>query len=168
MTLVERTTRFTMLIHLPRGKGYGTTPRVKNGPPLAGYGAITMKNRLAEAMTTLPDQLRHSLTWDRGKELSAHPSSRSKPASRCSSPTPTVRGSAEPTRTPMARYGSTPRMIRIITSMSPSASVRDRPLGIVRRRNTVPAPKLWRRASHSLEGLESPFLLEDPCVAEYD
>jgi IS30 family transposase len=71
-TLVERTTRFTMLIHLPREKGYGTIPRVKNGPPLAGYGAIRMKNRLAEAMTTLPEQLRRSLTWDRGKELSAH------------------------------------------------------------------------------------------------
>jgi IS30 family transposase len=71
-TLVERTTRFTMLIHLPREKGYGTIPRTKNGPPLAGYGAITMKNRLAEAMTTLPEQLRRSLTWDRGKELSAH------------------------------------------------------------------------------------------------
>jgi len=71
-TLVERTTRFTILIHLPREKGYGATPRTKNGPPLAGYGAITMKNRLAEAMTTLPEQLRRSLTWDRGKELSAH------------------------------------------------------------------------------------------------
>ena len=31
-----------------------------------------MKNRLAESMTTLPEQLRRSLTWDRGKELSAH------------------------------------------------------------------------------------------------
>jgi len=71
-TLVERTTRFTMLIHLPRENGYGATPRTKNGPPLAGYGAITMKNRLAEAMTTLPEQLRRSLTWDRGNELSAH------------------------------------------------------------------------------------------------
>lgn len=71
-TLVERTTRFTMLIHLPREPGYGQQPRTKNGPALAGYGAITMKNRLAESMTTLPDQLRRSLTWDRGKELSAH------------------------------------------------------------------------------------------------
>jgi IS30 family transposase len=43
-TLVERTTRFTMLIHLPRGDGYGVIPRTKNGPALAGYGAITMKN----------------------------------------------------------------------------------------------------------------------------
>jgi IS30 family transposase len=71
-TLVERTTRFTMLIHLPREDGYGTIPRTKNGPALAGYGAVTMKNALASTMTTLPEQLRRSLTWDRGKELSQH------------------------------------------------------------------------------------------------
>jgi IS30 family transposase len=71
-TLVERTTRFTMLVHLPRQDGYGAVPRVKNGPPLAGYGAVTMKNALAATITTLPQQLLRSLTWDRGKELSAH------------------------------------------------------------------------------------------------
>ena len=71
-TLFERTTRFTMLVHLPREDGYGLIARTKNGPPLAGYGAITMKNALAATMTTLPDQLRRSLTWDRGKELSQH------------------------------------------------------------------------------------------------
>jgi IS30 family transposase len=71
-TLVERTTRFTMLVHLPREVGYGVVPRTKNGPALAGYGAVTMKNALAETITTLPGQLRRSLTWDRGKELSAH------------------------------------------------------------------------------------------------
>ena len=71
-TVVERTTRFTMLIHLPREEGWGVIPRTKNGPPLAGYGAITMKDALAASMTTLPEQLRRSLTWDRGKELSAH------------------------------------------------------------------------------------------------
>jgi IS30 family transposase len=71
-TLVERTTRFTMLVHLPREDGYGAAPRTKNGPPLAGYGAITMKNALAATITTLPGQLFRSLTWDRGKELSAH------------------------------------------------------------------------------------------------
>ena len=31
-----------------------------------------MKNALAATMTTLPEQLRRSLTWDRGKEMSAH------------------------------------------------------------------------------------------------
>jgi IS30 family transposase len=35
-TLVERSSRFTMLIHLPRKKGYELTPRTKNGPSLAG------------------------------------------------------------------------------------------------------------------------------------
>jgi IS30 family transposase len=71
-TLVERTTRFTMLVHLPREEGYGVIPRTKNGPALAGYGAITMKNALGSTITTLPEQLRRSLTWDRGKEMSAH------------------------------------------------------------------------------------------------
>ena len=31
-----------------------------------------MKNALAATITTLPEQLRRSLTWDRGKEMSAH------------------------------------------------------------------------------------------------
>ena len=55
-TLVERTTRFTMLVHLPREEGYRHKHSVKNGPALAGYGAITMKNALAKTMTTLPEQ----------------------------------------------------------------------------------------------------------------
>ena len=71
-TLVERTTRFTLLIHLPREEGYRHKHTVKNGPALAGYGAVTMKDALAAKMTTLPEQLRRSLTWDRGKELSQH------------------------------------------------------------------------------------------------
>ena len=71
-TLVERTTRYTMLVHLPREEGWRHKGAVKNGPALAGYGAITMKNRLAQTMCTMPDQLRRSLTWDRGKEMSAH------------------------------------------------------------------------------------------------
>ena len=71
-TLVERTTRFTMLVHLPRAEGYGVIPRTKNGPPLAGYGAVAMKDALAASMITLPEQLRQSLTWDRGKELAQH------------------------------------------------------------------------------------------------
>ena len=31
-TLVERTTRFTMLVHLPREEGYGTSPRRRTAP----------------------------------------------------------------------------------------------------------------------------------------
>jgi len=71
-TLVERTTRFTMLIHLPREDGYHHKHTVKNGPALAGYGAVAMKNALSTSMSTLPELLRRSLTWDREKELSAH------------------------------------------------------------------------------------------------
>lgn len=61
-----------MLVHLPREEGWGVIPRTKNGPALAGYGAVTMADALTKAITQLPEQLRRSLTWDRGKELSAH------------------------------------------------------------------------------------------------
>jgi IS30 family transposase len=71
-TLVERATRFTMLIHLPRMEGWGVEPRVKNGPALAGYGAEAMRMAITTQMTTMPEQLRRSLTWDRGKELAQH------------------------------------------------------------------------------------------------
>jgi IS30 family transposase len=71
-TVVERTTRFTTLVHLPREEGYRHKHTIKNGPALAGYGALTMKNALATTMSTLPDQMLRSLTWDRGKEMSAH------------------------------------------------------------------------------------------------
>jgi IS30 family transposase len=71
-TLAERSTRFTMLLHLPRMDGYGTQPRVKNGPPLAGHGAEAVRDSIAAAIITLPGQLRRSLTWDRGKEMAQH------------------------------------------------------------------------------------------------
>ena len=71
-TLIDRTTRFAMLVHLPRQKGYGLIKPKKNGPALAGYGAVTMKDALARTFEDLPTELRRSLTWDRGKEMSAH------------------------------------------------------------------------------------------------
>jgi IS30 family transposase len=61
-----------MLLHLPRMEGYSVEPRVKNGPALAGYGAEAMREAISERITALPEQLRRSLTWDRGKELSQH------------------------------------------------------------------------------------------------
>jgi IS30 family transposase len=54
-TLVERSTRFVMLIHLP---GRRTAEEF--------YQALT------PAMAALPDELRRSLTWDNGKEMGMH------------------------------------------------------------------------------------------------
>ena len=71
-TLVERTTRFTMLLHLPPMEGRGEQQRVKNGPPLAGHGAEAVRDEIARVIRTLPEQLRRSLTWDQGAELAQH------------------------------------------------------------------------------------------------
>ncbi|WP_246199793.1 IS30 family transposase [Arthrobacter zhaoguopingii] len=51
-TLVERTTNYTMLVHLP-----------------GGYKAEQMRDALAAKIQTLPQVLRHSLTWDQGIEM---------------------------------------------------------------------------------------------------
>lgn len=71
-TIVERKSRSTMLVHLPRLDGWGQRPPVKNEPVLSGYGAVAMNAALAASLTQLPEQLRQTLTWDRGKELSGH------------------------------------------------------------------------------------------------
>ena len=54
-TLVERSTRFTMLLHLPDD-----------------HGAEAVAEAIISAMTALPAQLRRSLTWDQGIELARH------------------------------------------------------------------------------------------------
>lgn len=54
-TLVERTTRFVMLLHLPDD-----------------HGALAVQNAIVAKMVELPDHLRRSLTWDQGKELTNH------------------------------------------------------------------------------------------------
>ena len=70
-TLVERTTRFTMLLHLPRMERYGEAP-TKNGPALAGHGAEAVRDAIAASIKTLPEQLCRSLTWDQGAEMAQH------------------------------------------------------------------------------------------------
>ena len=70
-TLVERATRFTMLLHLPRMQAHGQ-PRIKSGPALAGHGAEAVRDAIVACITTLPDQLRRSLTWDQGAEMAQH------------------------------------------------------------------------------------------------
>jgi len=71
-TLVERSTRFTMLLHLPPMAGHGVDARVKNGPALAGHGAEAVRDAIATAIQTLPEQLRKSLAWDQGVEMAQH------------------------------------------------------------------------------------------------
>lgn len=71
-TLVERTARFTMLLHLPRLSGHGDAPRTKNGPALAGHGAEAVRSAITRTIITLPEELRRSLTWDQGAEMAQH------------------------------------------------------------------------------------------------
>jgi IS30 family transposase len=71
-TLVERMTRFTLLLHLPRMTGHGREARVKNGPALAGHGAEAVRDAITRTIITLPEQLRRSLTWDQGAEMAQH------------------------------------------------------------------------------------------------
>jgi IS30 family transposase len=71
-TLVERTTRFVLLLHLPRLAGYGEGPRVDNGPSLSGHGAEAVRDAITRAIITLPEELRRSLTWDQGVEMAQH------------------------------------------------------------------------------------------------
>jgi len=54
-TLVERATRFVMLLHLP-----------------AGHGAEHVEAAMITAMAGLPATLRQTLTWDQGKEMANH------------------------------------------------------------------------------------------------
>ena len=55
-TLVERTTRFLILVHVPTGR------------PTAD----AMHVGIVEALGRLPAELRRTLTWDQGKELALH------------------------------------------------------------------------------------------------
>jgi len=69
-TLVERSSRFTMLLYLPPIDGHGL--RVKDGRALAGHGAGAVRDAIADTITTLPEQLRRSLTCDQGTEMAQH------------------------------------------------------------------------------------------------
>ena len=105
-TLVERTTRFTMLLHLPRMADHAQ-PRVKNGPPLAGHGAEAVRDAIAAAIITLPEQLRRSLTWDQGTEMAQHAKLRIKTGLQiyfCDPHSPWQRGTNENTNGLLRQY----------------------------------------------------------------
>lgn len=71
-TLVERSTRFTILLHLPRLPGHGEAKRSKNGPAFTGHGAEAVRDAITSTIALLPEHLRRSLTWDQGAEMSQH------------------------------------------------------------------------------------------------
>ena len=54
-TLVERSTRFLLLLHLPDR-----------------HDALSVRDEMTRVMNTLPEALRRSLTWDRGTEMAEH------------------------------------------------------------------------------------------------
>jgi len=56
VTLVERTTRSTLLGHLPDGK----------------HDSATVRDAVIAALADLPPHLRLTLTWDQGKEMARH------------------------------------------------------------------------------------------------
>jgi IS30 family transposase len=105
-TLVERTTRFTLLLHLPRLDDQGR-PRVKNGPALAGHGAEAVRDAIASTIVTLPHQLRRSLTWDQGAEMAQHAQLRidtGLPIYFCDPHSPWQRGTNENTNGLLRQY----------------------------------------------------------------
>ena len=106
-TLVERTTRFTMLLHLPRMGGHASQPRQKNGPALTGHGAEAVRDAITATITTLPEQLRRSLTWDQGTEMAQHAQLRIDTGLQvyfCDPQSPWQRGSNENTNGLLRQY----------------------------------------------------------------
>jgi IS30 family transposase len=104
-TLVERSTRFTMLLHLPPSED--RQPRVKNGPPVTGHGGEAVRDAIAAAITTLPEQLRRSLTWDQGAEMAEHAKLRIEtglPVYFCDPQSPWQRGTNENTNGLLRQY----------------------------------------------------------------
>jgi IS30 family transposase len=104
-TLVERSSRFTMLLHLPPMEH--DDPRVKNGPALAGHGAEAVRDAIAGTIATLPEQLRRSLTWDQGAEMAQHAQLRidtGLPVYFCDPRSPWQRGTNENTNGLLRQY----------------------------------------------------------------
>ena len=66
-TLVERSTRFTILLHLPPDEARETERAQKATGvrgAVMGHGAEAVRDAIAAAIATLPAQLRRSLTWE--------------------------------------------------------------------------------------------------------
>ncbi|WP_231914635.1 IS30 family transposase [Corynebacterium renale] len=89
-TLVERTTRYVMLLHLPNG-----------------HSAFEVEQALKSAIGRLPDHLKGSLTWDQGSEMACHKSfsiATNCPVYFCDPGSPWQRGSNENTNGLLRQY----------------------------------------------------------------
>ncbi|MGV9989638.1 IS30 family transposase [Streptomyces sp. NPDC003374] len=89
-TLVERATRYVMLLHLP-----------------GDHGAESVRDALVTTVQTLPAHLRRSLTWDQGSEMGAHGSftvATNIPVYFCDPASPWQRGSNENTNGLLRQY----------------------------------------------------------------
>jgi IS30 family transposase len=89
-TLVERSTRYVMLVHLP-----------------VGHSALATRNALAATVQTLPPHLWRSLTWDQGSEMAAHRTftvATDIPVYFCNPASPWQRGSNENTNGLLRQY----------------------------------------------------------------
>lgn len=89
-TLVERTTRYVMLLHLPDG-----------------HDAGRVSDALIETVSTLPTHLRRSLTWDQGSEMAGHlrfKIATGMPVFFCDPASPWQRGSNENTNGLLRQY----------------------------------------------------------------
>jgi IS30 family transposase len=126
-TLVERTTRFTMLLHLPRLAGHGDVQRTKNGPALAGHGAEAVRDAITRTIITLPEELRRSLTWDQGAEMAQHERLKIDAGVQVTSAIHIAHGSVAPTRTPTGCCASTFRKALISARTAPRNSSPWRP-----------------------------------------
>ena len=115
-TLVERKSRFVMLVHLP-----------------GGHTAGVVADALAEAITSLPSQLRRSITWDQGKEMAEHARfsvAAGVPVYFCDPHSPWQRGSNENTNGLLRQYFPRSTDFRALTQRdldAVAAELNDRP-----------------------------------------
>jgi transposase, IS30 family len=89
-TLVERSTRYVLLLHLPNGRS-----------------ALDVEKAMREAITALPAELVRTVTWDQGKEMAHHANftvATGVPVYFCDPHSPWQRGSNENTNGLLRQY----------------------------------------------------------------
>ena len=89
-TVVERMTRFLLLLHLPEG-----------------HDSARVRDALSDAVSALPPQMRRSLTWDQGVEMACHDEftrATDVPVYFCERASPWQRGSNENTNGLLRQY----------------------------------------------------------------